>query len=52
MIWLGMFIGSIIGGLIPSLWGAGILSVWSLVLSGVGAIIGIIIGYKMTDDSY
>ena len=52
MIWLGMLIGSIIGGYLPTLWGASFLSAWSLVLSSLGAIIGIIIGYKMTADEY
>ena len=50
MVWIGMVVGSIIGGYIPSLWGDSLFSVSSLILSGVGAIIGIILGYKITND--
>lgn len=48
MIWLGMIVGSIIGGFIPSLWGAGMLSFSSILLSGVGAAFGIYAAYKVT----
>lgn len=40
------FVGSVIGGAIPTLWGAGFLSFSSLFFSGVGAILGIIIVAK------
>jgi hypothetical protein len=45
-IWMGSLIGSTLGGMIPSMWGAGMFSVSGLVLSGVGAIAGIWVGYK------
>lgn len=48
MVWLGAFVGSIIGGYIPSLWGAGVFSFSSLIFSTLGAAAGIIIAYKMT----
>jgi len=44
-----LFIGSIIGSYIPKLWGAGFLSVSSLIFSSIGAIVGIIIGLKITE---
>jgi uncharacterized membrane protein YeaQ/YmgE (transglycosylase-associated protein family) len=47
LVFLGMFIGSIVGGYLPSLWGADIFSMWSLVLSAVGGLLGIWVGYRM-----
>lgn len=47
-IWIGMVAGSTIGGFIPSLWGAGILSFSSIFLSALGGIAGIIIAFKLT----
>lgn len=47
-IYLGLFIGSTIGSSVPAIWGDSIFSIASVVLSGVGGIIGIIVGYKMT----
>jgi uncharacterized membrane protein YeaQ/YmgE (transglycosylase-associated protein family) len=46
LIWLGFIVGSTVGSLIPSMWGAGMLSVASLVLSAVGGVVGIWAGYK------
>jgi hypothetical protein len=48
MVWIGMFIGSSIGGWVPSLWGAGFFSFSGLFLSAIGAIAGIYIGFKMS----
>jgi predicted MFS family arabinose efflux permease len=47
-IWLGILIGSTIGGFIPDLWGADMISYSSLLLSGVGAFVGLWIGYKVS----
>ena len=47
-IWLGIFIGSTIGGMIPSLWGDGIFSYSSVLLSGAGAFVGLWVGYKLS----
>lgn len=41
LIWLGAIIGGTIGGFIPTLWGADVFSVWSIVLSTVGGLAGI-----------
>jgi uncharacterized membrane protein YeaQ/YmgE (transglycosylase-associated protein family) len=46
-IWIGILIGSTIGGLIPGLWGEGMFSYSSLLLSGVGAFVGLWLGSKL-----
>ena len=46
-IWIALFIGSTIGGMIPELWGAEMLSYTSLILGGVGALVGLWIAIKM-----
>jgi uncharacterized membrane protein YeaQ/YmgE (transglycosylase-associated protein family) len=43
-----MILGSTIGSLIPSLWGAGVFSFSSLFFGSVGAIVGIIVAFKLT----
>jgi uncharacterized membrane protein YeaQ/YmgE (transglycosylase-associated protein family) len=48
VIWMGMLLGSTIGGFIPTLWGAGFLSFSSLIFSTLGAMAGIYITYKLT----
>jgi hypothetical protein len=47
-IWLGVLIGSTIGGFIPGLWGAGLLSYSAVLLSGIGGLVGLWLGYKMS----
>lgn len=47
LITLFLFIGSIVGGYIPSFWGASMFSMSSLFLSAFGAFIGIWLGYKL-----
>ena len=44
-----MVIGSTIGGFIPTLWGASMFSLSPLVFGSVGAIVGIYIGFKMSN---
>ena len=48
MIWMGTIVGSIIGGLVPELWGAGAFSFSSLIFGTFGAMAGIYITYKLT----
>ncbi len=48
MIWLGLVVGSVVGGFIPSLWGAGVFSFSSIFLSAAGAIAGIWLAFKLT----
>lgn len=45
--YIAAFVGSIVGGYIPTLWGAGFLSITSLVFSTLGAILAIILVYKL-----
>lgn len=46
-VWLGAGIGGVIGGYIPALWGAGMFSAWSVILSTVGGVAGIYAVYKL-----
>lgn len=48
MIWGGMIVGSTIGSFLPMLWGAGELSMSSIILAAVGGFAGIYVGYKMS----
>lgn len=47
-IWIGLLVGSTIGGLIPMLWGDDMISLAGLALSTVGAVAGIFVGYKIS----
>jgi hypothetical protein len=49
IIYIGMIIGTTIGGFLPSLWGADMFSLSSVFLSAAGGVVGIIIGYKMSN---
>ena len=44
---IGVVVGSYVGGYIPALWGAGGISFSSVILSAVGGIIGIYIGFQL-----
>lgn len=41
MIMFGMIAGSLVGGYIPTLFGAGVFSMFSIITSAIGALIGI-----------
>jgi predicted MFS family arabinose efflux permease len=45
-VWIGIFIGSTIGGFIPELWGGEMLSYSGVLLSGVGAVAGLWLGSR------
>jgi hypothetical protein len=47
-IYLTVLIGSMVGGYLPVLWGGSLFSVSSVLLSGLGGIIGLILGYKIS----
>ena len=49
-IWLGFFIGSTIGGLIPAMWGGDMFSISGIVLSLVGGIVGIWLGFRIGSE--
>ena len=40
-IWLGIVVGSTLGGLVPLLWGGEMLSYSGVLLSGIGAFVGL-----------
>jgi hypothetical protein len=48
LVWIGIFVGSTVGSSIPLLWGASFLSFSSIFLSGVGAAIGIWLGWRIS----
>ena len=47
LIWLGMGVGSFVGGYIPSLWGADYFSLWGVVFTAIGGFVGIWLGFKL-----
>jgi hypothetical protein len=48
LIWIGVFVGSTVGGLIPGLWGDNILGVSSIFWSTAGGLVGIWGGFKLS----
>ncbi len=49
IIWLGLFIGSTVGSFIPKLWGSGVLSFSSILLSAIGGILGVWLGFRLAE---
>lgn len=49
-IWIGVFVGSTVGGFVPSLWGAGMLSYSGLIASSIGSLVGIWVAWKVTEE--
>jgi hypothetical protein len=47
LIWIGLIVGSTAGGYVPTLFGVGLFSLWSVVGSTVGGVAGIVAGYKL-----
>jgi hypothetical protein len=45
-IWIAIFVGSTIGGFIPELWGGDMISYSGVLLSGVGAFVGLWLGSR------
>ncbi|HLM83620.1 MAG TPA: hypothetical protein VK254_00190 [Candidatus Bathyarchaeia archaeon] len=43
----GLFVGSIIGGYVPALWGGSVFSFSSIFTSALGAFAGIWLGFKV-----
>jgi hypothetical protein len=48
LIWIGLFVGSSVGGIVPLLWGSSAFSFSSVILSAAGGIGGILLGYKIS----
>ena len=49
LVWIGMTVGSVVGGYLPVLWGGDLLSFSSLILSGLGGILGIWLGDRFSE---
>lgn len=49
LVWVGLFIGSTVGSMVPYLWGASVLSFSSILLGGVGGMLGIYLGFRYSD---
>ncbi len=47
LIWIGMGLGSFVGGYVPSLWGADMISFSGLFGSFIGGFVGIWGAYKL-----
>ncbi len=48
LVWIGMVVGSVVGGFVPKLWGAGMFSMGSIATSAAGGLAGIWAGYKLS----
>jgi hypothetical protein len=49
LVWIGMTVGSALGGYLRVLWGGDLFSFSSLILSGVGGILGIWLGDRFSE---
>ncbi len=47
---IGVTIGSVIGGYIPTFFGADLLSMTSVIGNALGGILGLYVTYKLTSD--
>lgn len=50
LVMLGMFVGSIIGGYIPVIFGASLLSFSSIIGNTAGGIFGVWVAFNLTQD--
>ena len=48
LILVTLTVGSVVGSYVPTLWGAGAFSMWSILLGGIGGLVGIWVGYKLS----
>jgi len=46
LIWVGLTVGSAIGGYLPALWGGGVIAFSAVVVRAAGGIVGIWLGYR------
>jgi len=47
LIWIGIVVGSTLGGMVPNLWHASMFSMWGLLFSTIGGLVGIWAGWKI-----
>lgn len=48
LIWIGMIVGSAVGGYIPLIWGGSLFSFTSIILTAVGGVAGIWLAFKVS----
>ena len=48
LIMVTLTVGSVLGSYLPTLWGAGVFSMWSILLGAIGGLVGIWVGYKLS----
>ena len=46
-IWIGVMVGSTVGGCVPSLWHASMFSMWGVVFSTLGGLAGIWLAWRL-----
>jgi hypothetical protein len=46
-VWIGMFVGSAIGNMLPTLWGGDAISLSGVMFALAGGVIGIWVGYRI-----
>jgi uncharacterized membrane protein YeaQ/YmgE (transglycosylase-associated protein family) len=49
-IWIGLFVGSTAGNMLPPLWGGDAISISGFVFSILGGIVGIWVGYRFAQS--
>lgn len=47
LVWIGLSVGSVVGGYLPVMWGGDLFSFSSIVLSTIGGFLGIWAGFKL-----
>ncbi len=47
LVWFGLTVGSTLGGMVPALWHASMFSLWGIVFSTIGGILGIWAGWRI-----
>ena len=50
LIWIGVAIGGIVGGYVPVFFGADSFSMSAVIGSGVGSLIGIWVGFRLSQN--
>ena len=49
VIWIGMTVGSAVGGYLPMIWGGSLFSFTSIILTAIGGFAGIYVGFKLSN---
>jgi hypothetical protein len=49
LVWVGVMVGSTVGGFVPSLWDSGFISMSGVIGSALGGILGIYIAWKLSE---